>query len=86
MEVICCFFRIGKLLKAWSTTAITLVPKVACPTSPGDFRHISCCNVIYKCISKLVCSKLKQVLGGIINHSQGAFVCGRSIAHNILLC
>lgn len=86
VEAIRSFFRNGKLLKAWSTTAITLVPKVACPTSPGDYRPISCCNVIYKCISKLVYSKLKQVLGGIINQSQGAFVCGRSIAHNILLC
>ena len=43
-------------------------------------------NVIYKCISKLVCSKLKQVLGDIISQSQGAFVAGWNIAHNILLC
>lgn len=80
------FFLIGKMPKAWSLTTIPLIPKVPCPSSLGDFRPISYCHVIYKCFSKLVYSKLKQVLGDIISQSQGALVAGRSIAHNILLC
>lgn len=72
--------------KSWQTTSITLIPKVQCPTHPGDFRPISCCHVIYKCVSKLICSKLKLVLGSLIDQAQGAFVEDRSIMHNILLC
>ena len=35
---------------------------------------------------KLICSKLKLLLGSVINHTQDAFVEGRYISHNILLC
>ena len=80
------FFRNGKLLKSWNIPAITLIPKVPCPSQPGDFRPISCCHTLYKCISKPICSRLKRVLGRVINQTQGAFVAGRLISHNILLC
>ena len=80
------FFDSRSLPKAWNVTAITLIPKTQCPKGPRDYRPISCCNVIYKCISKLICSRLKLVLGSIISTNQGAFVVGRSILHNILLC
>ena len=63
------FFDIGVLLKAWNVTAITLIPKSACPNDPGDFRPISCCHVIYKCIYKMLCNRMKLVLNDIINSS-----------------
>lgn len=80
------FFATGKLLKSWNITSVTLVPKVPCRATPGDFRPISCCHVLYKCISKLICSRLSSVLGFLINQAQGAFVANRSILHNVLLC
>ena len=80
------FFATGKLLKAWNISSVTLVPKVQCPLHPSDFRPISCCHVLYKCISKLICSSLKLVLGSLIDPAQGAFVANRSIIHNVLLC
>ena len=70
VEAIQLFFSNGQLLKNCSVTAITLIPQVPCPSSPGDYRPISCCYVIYKCISKLVCMQPKKVLGGIISQSQ----------------
>lgn len=79
------FFSNGKL-KSWNMTTITLIPKVPNPQHPGDFRPISCCHVLYKVISKLICSKLKLVLDFLVDPAQGAFVAGRSIMHNILLC
>ena len=80
------FFNTGTLPKAWNIIAITLIPKSKNPNGPGDYRPISCCNVVYKCISMLVGSKLKLILGYIISSNQGAFIEARNILHNILLC
>ena len=74
------------MARSWNTTIVTLIPKVKCPSHPGDFRPISCCHVLFKFISKLINSRLKLVLGSIIDPTQGPFVTDRSIMHNILLC
>ncbi|KAL2894975.1 hypothetical protein RDABS01_010884 [Bienertia sinuspersici] len=80
------FFSSRKLLKEVSVTTLTMVPKVQTPSSVGDYRPIACCSTIYKCISKLLCSKLSTILPNIISPNQGAFVTGRSIMHNALIC
>ena len=69
-----------------SETRIVLIPKMAHPQNVTDFRPISCCNVIYKVISKLLCMRLKEVLPSLIDHSQGAFVQGRELLYNVLIC
>ncbi|KAL2230043.1 UNVERIFIED_CONTAM: hypothetical protein Sindi_1598700 [Sesamum indicum] len=43
------------------------------------YRPISCCNVHYKIIAKLIVQRLSAVLDKIINPCQAAFVPGRSI-------
>lgn len=50
-----------------------------------EFKPISCCNIIYKCISKILTDMLKKTLPGIISNSQSAFVAERRIIDNILL-
>ncbi|XP_074289299.1 uncharacterized protein LOC141614454 [Silene latifolia] len=65
---------------------ITLIPKTDRPTSVKHFRPIACCNVIYKTISKIMCARLAVVLPDIISRNQGAFIQGRSILENILIC
>lgn len=80
------FFCTKKLLKSINVTSITLVPKIKSPTSVNDFGPISCCSVLYKCITKLICTRLKMVLPKLVVASQGAFVSNRSILHNILPC
>lgn len=85
VRAIALFFDNGRMPRSWNITPITLIPKVSCSAHPGDFRPISCCHVVYKCISKLICSRLQRVLGGLVDQAQGAFVPGRSIMHNILL-
>ncbi|XP_074300122.1 uncharacterized protein LOC141631336 [Silene latifolia] len=77
------FLRTNLLI---NSTVITLIPKVDRPTNVTHFRPISCCNVIYKTISKLLCNRLALVLPDIISRNQGAFVKGRSILENILIC
>lgn len=64
------FLATGKILKSWNNTAITLIPKVPCPSTPGDYKPISCCHTLYKCIFKLICSRWKRVFGKIINHTR----------------
>ena len=63
------FFDNGKMLKSWNITTITLILEVHSPLYSGDFRPISCCHVLYKCISKLICSRLKLVLDFLIDQA-----------------
>ncbi|GJX32724.1 RNA-directed DNA polymerase, eukaryota, reverse transcriptase zinc-binding domain protein [Tanacetum coccineum] len=75
----------GKLLGEVNATLISLIPKLQNPNKVSDFRPIACCNVLYKCISKIVTNRIKGVLRKLVNESQSAFIAGRQITNNILL-
>ncbi|GJX35824.1 sodium/hydrogen exchanger 6 [Tanacetum coccineum] len=79
------FFSNGKLLKELNHTIISLIPKVITPARINDYQPISCCNVLYKCISKIIANRVKEGLGDIVSINQSAFVPGRRISDNILL-
>ncbi|GJV81463.1 RNA-directed DNA polymerase, eukaryota, reverse transcriptase zinc-binding domain protein [Tanacetum coccineum] len=79
------FFSNGKLLKEVNSTVISLVPKVASPSKVSDYRPIACCNVVYKVISKVICNRLKGVLGLLVDDNQSAFIPSRQISDNIML-
>jgi hypothetical protein len=51
----------------------------------GDFHPISCCNLIYKCITKILANQLVSCLEDLISPNQTAFIPNRSIAENVLL-
>ena len=53
------YFHTNKLLPAFNSTSVTLVPKVQNPNSIKEYRPISCCSVVYKCITKILANKLK---------------------------
>ncbi|GJX79146.1 RNA-directed DNA polymerase, eukaryota, reverse transcriptase zinc-binding domain protein [Tanacetum coccineum] len=79
------FFNSGKLLKDLNSIVISLIPKTQSPLKVNDYRPIACCNVVYKCISKVITGRIKKVLGKLVNINQSAFVTGRQIQDNILL-
>ncbi|XP_074299745.1 uncharacterized protein LOC141630901 [Silene latifolia] len=80
------FLDTGNLLTQINSTVITLIPKIDMPTNVKHYRPISSCNVLYKIISKLLCSRLALIIPDLICKTQGAFVKGRSILENILIC
>ena len=79
------FFRTSQLHKGINSTLIALIPKSRTPSTMRDFRPISLCTTMYKCISKILASRLKSVMPSIIDRAQSAFVPGRQISDNILL-
>nr|GEX07717.1 hypothetical protein [Tanacetum cinerariifolium] len=86
---VCCaikeFFSTRKMLKEINSTLIYLVPKIQTPCKVTDFRPIACCNVIYKCISKIITDRMKGSLDKLVDQNQSAFVPSRHIQDNILL-
>jgi hypothetical protein len=58
VDVIQSFFSSGKLLKEVNATIISLVPNKINPSSLSDYRPISCCNVVCKCITKILANWL----------------------------
>ncbi|XP_022869849.1 uncharacterized protein LOC111389190 [Olea europaea var. sylvestris] len=79
------FFSSGSILKQINHTVIALVPKSSQAPSVGDYMPISCCNVIYKVITKILASRLRPILGDIVDQARVAFIEGRSMTKNIHL-
>jgi len=79
------FFSSGRILKQINHSIIALVSKSANVNSANDFRPISCCNVVYKVISKILVGRLERAVQGIINPAQNAFLGGRNMIDNINL-
>ncbi|GAB2291668.1 hypothetical protein Dimus_038167 [Dionaea muscipula] len=85
-EAVLMFFRNGKLLRQANSTIIHLIPKGDNASRVCDFRPIACCTIIFKIISRMICKRLRWLLPHVIDPSQSAFVAGRSIVDNVLLC
>ncbi|XP_038708538.1 uncharacterized protein LOC120003588 [Tripterygium wilfordii] len=79
------FFISSALLKQVNHAVIALIPKSVNVNSVKDFRPISCCNVTYKVISKILAGRLAKALQCIISPAQNAFLGGRKMADNIYM-
>ena len=71
--------RAGKVLGALNSTFLALIPKKQNPSSFEEFRPISCCNVVYKIITKIIAQRLKPILSDIITKEQFGFLFNRQI-------
>nr|GEU80015.1 hypothetical protein [Tanacetum cinerariifolium] len=79
------FFSKGKMLGEVNDTLIALIPKMDTPIKVSDFRLKACCNVIYKCISKILTDRIKEALCYLVDPNQIAFLPGRQITYNIMI-
>ncbi|XP_031249755.1 uncharacterized protein LOC116107604 [Pistacia vera] len=68
------FFATNEMPKCVNATRIALVPKVESSSRMMDFRPISCCNVLYKCISQVIVNRFKVVFSDIIGVSHWDFI------------
>uniref|UniRef100_A0A803NP87 RNA-directed DNA polymerase, eukaryota, reverse transcriptase zinc-binding domain protein n=1 Tax=Cannabis sativa TaxID=3483 RepID=A0A803NP87_CANSA len=60
------FIEEGSMLVSLKNSVITLILKVQDPKDASDFHPISCCNTLYKCISKMICNRLVEVLPKLV--------------------
>lgn len=61
------FFEGGRLPGEVNSTIVSLIPKVPMAESLNHLRPISCCNFIYKVVSKIVVTQMKGFIGDIIS-------------------
>lgn len=79
------FFSSGSIGNCINDTLVALIPKVQHPESISQLRPISCCNFIYKIISKIIVKRIKPLLTNLISPQQSAFVGGRLIQDNLVV-
>lgn len=88
-QEVCCMIREvweGSFdLSQINKTLLVLIPKIDKSEFVSQFMPISLCNVIYKCVTKIVVSRLKGALPGLISPFQVSFVPGRHIQDNVVV-
>ena len=79
------FFEKGLLPKGVNTTILALIPKITGAKMMKDYRPISCPNVLYKVISKIITNRMEKLLTNFINLDQSTFVQDRLLMKKLFL-
>lgn len=79
------FIEDGKLSKATNHTFLAFIPKKQATDRVEMFRPISLCNVVYKVVTKVLASRVRNGLSSIIHPSHAAFIPNRSITNNCII-
>ena len=69
-DVVLHFFETNYFPQGVNMTAITLIPKRNGADRLEDFRPICCCNVICKCISRILADRLREWLPSFVSGNQ----------------
>ena len=72
------------MLKEVNSTFLFLIPKKIGVDSLDQFRLISLCNSFYKIISKVLTSRLIQVIPLIISDQKIGFIPSRQILNSVI--
>jgi len=79
------FFETGVLPASTNDALLVLIAKVAKPERIQQFRPVSLCNVLFKIITKMMVTRLKNVISKLIGPAQASFIPGRLSIDNIVL-
>ncbi|GJZ82960.1 hypothetical protein Tco_0648133 [Tanacetum coccineum] len=79
------FFTNGFLLKELNHTIISLIPKVNTPMRINDYRLIFCCNVLFKCISKIISNQMKDCLMDLVDIQKAYDTVDWKFLHDVLV-
>jgi hypothetical protein len=85
LDIMLSFFKTRRLPKRINTTYITLLSKTTDPTEFKEFRPISMIYGIYKIIAKILASRLKIVMQGILSINQSVFITDRNIIDGFMI-
>jgi len=85
MNAVQSFAEGGSWPKGTNASFITLVLKVVNPQLLNDFRSISLVEIVYKIVSKILCSRLKRVLDKVIDPGKSAFLEGRGLLDSVVV-
>ena len=69
----------GKVLGNMNSTFNAIIPKKQKCEAFEDYRPISCCNMIYKIIAKIIAQRIKPILSKVITEEQFGFLQNRQI-------
>jgi hypothetical protein len=75
----------ARLPKSLLSYFIALIPKVARPSSLGEFRPISLLGCLYKIIAKVLAARLAKVMDSVVATTQSAFIKGRNLVDGVLV-
>lgn len=79
------FHSTGFIPPGCNSLFIALIPKIVNASSPVDFRPISLINVLMKLLTKVMATRLKVHMSGLVAQEQSAFIQGRQITDGILI-
>ena len=85
MHTIQTFFKTRKLPHGLNHTYICLIPKKPCCDTLMDYKPISLTSVVYKLITKILATRLKEKLQQFISPTWGAFFVGKQICDNVVI-
>lgn len=66
-------------------TLLVLIPKVEAPEKLSQYRPINLCNVVYKIITKIMATRLRQYMNALVAPNQCSFIPGRHNSDNIIV-
>lgn len=69
----------ASILGELNSTHIYLIQKVYNPAKVEDFFPISCCNLMYKGMAKIIVNRLKSMIESLVSNNQNLFISGKHI-------
>lgn len=80
-----CKRNVLKTVSPYHTKHLLLIPKVKDLLTLNDFRPISLIGCLYKIIAKALVSRIKKIIGLLVEEVQSGFIVGRNILDEPLI-